>query len=74
MRALVEPTVNACMRGAGPERHYARILLHTFALRQPFVDEAMAEQNDRVPKASSMRWAGRCPAGAAAGFSGTSIS
>jgi AcrR family transcriptional regulator len=51
VRALVEPTVNACMRSAGPERYYARILLHTFALRQPFVDEAMAEQNDRVPTA-----------------------
>jgi AcrR family transcriptional regulator len=51
VRALVEPTVHACMRSAGPERYYARILLHTFALRQPFVDEAMAEQNDRVPTA-----------------------
>jgi AcrR family transcriptional regulator len=51
VRALVEPTVHACMRSAGPERYYAPILLHTFALRQPFVDEAMAEQNDRVPKA-----------------------
>jgi AcrR family transcriptional regulator len=51
VRALVEPTVDACMRGTGPERHYARILLHSFALRQPFIDEAMAEQTDRLPTA-----------------------
>jgi AcrR family transcriptional regulator len=51
VRALVEPTVHACMQGAGPERHYARILLHTFALRQPFVDEAMSEQIDSMPAA-----------------------
>jgi len=51
VRALVEPTVQACMHGRGPERHYARILLHTFALRQPFVDEAMSEQIDAMPAA-----------------------
>jgi AcrR family transcriptional regulator len=51
VRALVEPTVHACMHGTGPERHYARILLHTFALRQPFVDDAMSEQIDSMPAA-----------------------
>ncbi|MBI1204288.1 MAG: TetR family transcriptional regulator [Rhodopseudomonas sp.] len=48
VRAMVEPTVRACLGGVGPERHYARVLVLTFALRQPFVDEVMSEQTDRV--------------------------
>lgn len=48
VRAMVEPTVRACMSGDGPERHYARVLVLSFALRQPFVDEVMAEQTDKV--------------------------
>jgi AcrR family transcriptional regulator len=48
VRALVVPTVVACMESSGPERHYARVLVHSFALRQKFVDEVMSEQNDRV--------------------------
>jgi AcrR family transcriptional regulator len=46
--AMVEPTVAACKSGTGPERHYARILVLAFALRQPFVDDVMSEQTDRV--------------------------
>jgi len=48
VRAMVVPTVEACMRSTGPERHYARVLVLSFALRQPFVDEVMAEQTDRI--------------------------
>jgi AcrR family transcriptional regulator len=48
VRAMVEPTVRACMSGDGPERHYARVLVLSFALRQPFVDEVMSEQTDKV--------------------------
>jgi len=48
VRAMVEPTVHACMGGTGPDRHYARVLVLTFALRQPFVDEVMSEQTDKV--------------------------
>jgi len=48
VRAMVEPTVEACKSGTGPERHYARILVLAFALRQPFVNEVMSEQTDRV--------------------------
>lgn len=48
VRAMVEPTVRACMNGSGSERHYARVLVLSFALRQPFVDEVMAEQTDEV--------------------------
>lgn len=48
IRAMVEPTVRACMIGQSPERHYARVLVLSFALRQPFVDEVMAEQTDKV--------------------------
>lgn len=48
IRAMVEPTVRACMAGQGPERHYARVLVLSFALRQRFVDEVMAEQTDKV--------------------------
>jgi AcrR family transcriptional regulator len=47
-RAFIGPTVEACMISRGPERHYARILLHAFALRQQFVDDAMSEQTDRI--------------------------
>jgi AcrR family transcriptional regulator len=48
VRAMVGPTVGACMNDHGPERHYARVLVLSFALRQPFVDEVMAEQTDKV--------------------------
>lgn len=48
VRAMVEPTVQACMKSSGPERHYARVLVLSFALRQPFVDEVMAEQTDKI--------------------------
>jgi len=48
VRAMVEPTVHASMSATGAERHYARILLLGFALRQPFVEEVMAEQTDAV--------------------------
>lgn len=48
VRAMVEPTVHACKSSGGPERHYDRVLVLTFALRQPFVDEVMAEQTDTV--------------------------
>jgi AcrR family transcriptional regulator len=48
VRAMVEPTVEACMNGTGAERYYARMLLLGFALRQPFVEEVMAEQTDIV--------------------------
>ncbi len=48
VRAMIEPTVRACMGGDGADRFYARILVLTFALRQPFVDEVMSEQTDKV--------------------------
>lgn len=48
VRAMVEPIVHGNMSGQGREQHYARILLLGFALRQPFVDEVMAEQTDTV--------------------------
>ena len=48
VRAMVEPTVIACLEGAGPQKHYARMLTLAFALRQPFVEEVMAEQTDKV--------------------------
>jgi AcrR family transcriptional regulator len=48
VRAMVEPTVGACKNDSGPQRHYARILVLSFALRQPFVDEVMSEQTDEV--------------------------
>jgi len=48
VRALVVPTVTACMQSSGPDRHYARVLVLSFALRQQFVDDIMAEQNDRI--------------------------
>lgn len=48
IRAMVEPTVRACISGSGSERHYARILVLSFALRQPYVDEVMNEQTDEV--------------------------
>jgi AcrR family transcriptional regulator len=49
VRAMVEPTVQACMEADGPERHYARVLVLSFALRQRFIDDVMAEQTDQVP-------------------------
>lgn len=48
VRAMVEPTVHASLNGIGAEKHYARIMLLGFALRQPFVDEVMAEQTDII--------------------------
>ncbi len=36
------------MHSQGPDRHYARVLVLSFALRQQFVDDVMAEQNDRI--------------------------
>lgn len=48
VRAMVEPTVRACVSGAGSERHYARVLVLSFALRQPFVDEVMNQETDQV--------------------------
>jgi len=48
VRAMVEPTVEACMGSHGWERHYARVLVLTFALRQQFVDQAMSEETDKV--------------------------
>jgi hypothetical protein len=48
VRAMVEPTVQVCMQADGPERHYARMLVLSFALRQQFIDDVMAEQTDRV--------------------------
>ncbi|AMN39628.1 TetR/AcrR family transcriptional regulator [Rhodoplanes sp. Z2-YC6860] len=48
VRAMVIPTVEACMKSTGPERHYARVLVLSFALRERFIDEAMSEQTDRV--------------------------
>jgi AcrR family transcriptional regulator len=48
VRAMVEPTVRACIGGAGSERHYARVLVLSFALRQPFVDEVMNQETDQV--------------------------
>ena len=48
VHALVAPTVQACMQSTEPERHYARVLVHSFALRQKFVDDIMSEQNDRI--------------------------
>jgi AcrR family transcriptional regulator len=48
VRAMVEPTVVACLEGSGVQRHYARILILAFALRQPFAEEAVAQQTDDV--------------------------
>lgn len=48
VRAMVEPTVRACTSGAGSERHYARVLVLSFALRQPFIDEVMNQETDQV--------------------------
>ncbi len=48
VRAMVEPTVRACISGAGSERHYARVLVLSFALRQPFIDEVMNQETDQV--------------------------
>jgi len=48
VRAMVEPTVHACTSRDGRERHYARILILAFALRQPFVDEVMSEELDQI--------------------------
>lgn len=48
VRAMVEPTVRACISGSGSERHYARVLVLSFALRQPFVDDVLNEQTDEV--------------------------
>jgi len=48
VRAMVEPTVEACMGSHGWDRHYARVLVLTFALRQQFVDQAMSEETDQV--------------------------
>ena len=48
VRAMVEPTVEACMGSHDWDRHYARVLVLTFALRQQFVDQAMSEETDEV--------------------------
>ena len=48
VRAMIEPTVSACMNGTGVQRHYARMLILAFALRQPFVEEVVSEQTDEV--------------------------
>jgi AcrR family transcriptional regulator len=48
VRAMVEPTVTACMVGMGVQRHYARMLILAFALRQPFVEEVVSAQTDDV--------------------------
>jgi AcrR family transcriptional regulator len=48
VRAMVEPTVAACMVGTGVQRHYARMLILAFALRQPFVEEVVSQQTDNV--------------------------
>jgi AcrR family transcriptional regulator len=48
VRAMVEPTVRACIGGTGSERHYARVLALSLALRQPYVNEVMNEQTDEV--------------------------
>jgi AcrR family transcriptional regulator len=48
IRAMVVPTVEACIGSSGRERHYARVLILAFALRQPFVDEVMSEALDEV--------------------------
>jgi AcrR family transcriptional regulator len=48
VRAMVEPTVAACMQGTGVQRHYARMLILAFALRQPFVEEVVSQQTDNV--------------------------
>ena len=32
----------------GVQRHYARMLILAFALRQPFVEEVVSEQTQRV--------------------------
>jgi AcrR family transcriptional regulator len=48
VHAMVAPTVDACMHSKGWDRHYARVLVLSFALRQRFVDEVMSEQNDRI--------------------------
>lgn len=36
------------MGSRGWDRHYARVLVLTFALRQQFVDQAMSEETDQV--------------------------
>jgi AcrR family transcriptional regulator len=48
VRAMFEPTVAACMQGTGVQRHYARMLILAFALRQPFVEEVVSQQTDNV--------------------------
>jgi len=48
VRAMIEPTVAACMEGKDVQRHYARMLILAFALRQPFVEDVMSEQTDEV--------------------------
>lgn len=48
VRAMVEPTVAACMQGTGVQRHYARMLILAFALRQPFAEEVVSQQTDEV--------------------------
>lgn len=48
VRAMVEPTVAACMEGTGVQRHYARMLILAFALRQPFAEEVVSQQTDEV--------------------------
>jgi len=48
VRAMIEPTVAACLNGKGVQRHYARMLILAFALRQPFVEQVMSEQTDPV--------------------------
>ena len=48
VRAMVEPTVTACMSKKGVERHYARMLVLAFSLRQPFIDEVMSQETDVV--------------------------
>lgn len=48
VRAMIEPTVAACMEGTGVQRHYARMLILAFALRQPFVEDVVSEQTDEV--------------------------
>lgn len=48
VRAMIEPTVAACMEGEEAQRHYARMLILAFALRQPFVEEVVSDQTDAV--------------------------
>lgn len=50
LRALVEPTIRDVVGQKGPTTYLPRLMAQAYALPRPFLNDALAEQNDYIAK------------------------